>query len=310
MKAKREIIVDGDIARIPLTQGKVAIIDAEDIDLVSKPSWFFNSNGYAVAKINGKMVSMHRWLLGLTNCSQLCDHLNGNKLDNRKSNLKVCTQAENLRNIAKCNSISGYRGLRYTPKQAKHWNLYLKIGNKDLSLGLYANTAIPSLLFDCIQVWISNELECAVSSRVLNFPDIVEQTQANYYRWLTSVLTKKQMTRLTNAIASMVARSKCDKTSVYLAKRADGSIKIGVSRHPETRISGIRSGHNCKGYCPSTELIFSIELSTAEIAYSVEKQLHQYFANDRITGEWFAIDQSAAIAKLKELVNNSRFSQR
>jgi predicted GIY-YIG superfamily endonuclease len=309
MKSKREIVVDGDVAHMPLTQGKVAVIDSSDAELVSKHSWFTENTGYAAAKVNGKKVYLHRWLLGLTNRGQICDHLNGDKLDNRRANLKVCTQSENLRNIAKCDSISGFRGLRYDPRRSKPWNLYPMIGNKQISLGCYANTAIPSLLFDCIQVWISNELECAVSLRVLNFPDIVEQTQANYYRWLTSVLTDEQMTRLTNTIASMVARSKCDKTSVYLAKRADGSIKIGVSRHPETRISGIRSGY-CKGYCPSTELIHSIELSTAEIAYSIERQLHEYFANDRITGEWFAIDQSAAIAKLKELVNNSRFSQR
>jgi predicted GIY-YIG superfamily endonuclease len=309
MKVKREIIVDGDVAHIPLTQGKVAIIDTEDIGRVSQYSWCTDNTGYALARINGKRVYMHRWLLGLNYRSQIVDHINGNKLDNRRSNLKAGTQAENLRNRAKCDSISGYRGLTYLPKNSKPWNLYLGIGNKKISLGNYANTALPSVLFDCIQLKIASALETEVSLRVLNFPSVVDQLENTYDDLLRKVLTKKQFHRLTSAIENLVARSSCDRTSVYLAKRADGAIKIGVSRNVEKRIATIRYGQ-CVGSCPSTELIFSIELSSAEIAYSVEKQLHQYFANDRITGEWFAIDQSAAIAKLKELVNNSRFSQR
>jgi predicted GIY-YIG superfamily endonuclease len=309
MRSKKEIVVDGDVAYVPLTKGKMAIIDAEDIDLVSQYSWCVSSKGYATAQVNNKMVLLHRFLLRLTNRGHVVDHLNGNKLDNRKLNLKVCTQAENNRNKAKYDSGSGYRGLTYLPKNSKPWNLYLGIGNKKISLGNYANTALPSVLFDCIQLKIASALETEVSLRVLNFPSVVDQLENTYDDLLRKVLTKKQFHRLTSAIENLVARSSCDRTSVYLAKRADGAIKIGVSRNVEKRIATIRYGQ-CVGSCPSTELILSIELSTAEIAYSIERQLHEYFANDRITGEWFAIDQSAAIAKLKELVNNSRFSQR
>jgi predicted GIY-YIG superfamily endonuclease len=310
MTVKRKIIVDGDVAHIPLTQGKVAIIDTEDIGRVSQYSWCTDNTGYALARINGKRVYMHRWLLGLNYRSQIVDHINGNKLDNRRSNMKVCSYAENLRNKAKYDSGSGYRGLRHRPKLSKSWRLYTGIGNKLVSLGYYANNALPAVLFDCVQIKIANALKTEVSLRVLNFPDVVDQLENTYDDLLRNVLTDHQYRKLNEAIENLVSRSNCDRTSVYLAKRKDEAIKIGVSRNPEKRIAAIRSGFNCKGSCPSTELIFSIELSTAEIAYSVEKQLHDYFANDRITGEWFKIDQSAAIAKLKELVNNSRFSQR
>jgi predicted GIY-YIG superfamily endonuclease len=310
MKVKREIIVDGDVAHIPLTQGKVAIIDAEDIGHVSQHSWFVDSNGYARARVNGKQVYLHRWLLELNDRSQIVDHINGVKLDNRRSNLKVCTYAENSRNKAKCDSISGYRGLCYHPQQFKSWQLLPNVGGKQISLGCYANTALPAVLFDCIQLKIASALNTSVSLRVLNFPDVVDQLENSYDSLLRNVLTDHQYRKLTKAIENLVARSNCDRTSVYLAKRSDGAIKIGVSRNVERRISEIRYGFNCKGSCPSTELIFSIELLSAETAYSIERQLHNYFANDRITGEWFQIDQSAAIAKLQELVNNSRFSQR
>jgi predicted GIY-YIG superfamily endonuclease len=302
MRSKREIVVDGDVAHIPLTQGKVAIIDSEDVGRVSQHSWCIASKGYAGAKINGKRVLLHRLLLKLANRSEVVDHINGNKLDNRKSNLKIGTQAENLRNKAKIYSISGYRGLDYNSKTSKSWRLYPCVGNKRLSLGYYANNALPAILFDCIQLKVSNSLGTEVSLRALNFPDVVDQLENTYDDLLRNVLTDLQYGKLTKAIAELVARSSCDRTSVYLARRKDGAIKIGVSRNPERRIADIRYGY-CVGSCPSTELIHSIELSSAELAYSVEKQLHQYFANDRITGEWFQIDQSAAIAKLQELAN-------
>jgi predicted GIY-YIG superfamily endonuclease len=303
MTVKREIVVDGDIARIPLTQGKVATIDTEDVGHVSQYSWCTDNTGYAVAKVNGKKVYLHRWLLELNDRSQIADHINGDRLDNRKSNLKVGTQAENLRNKAKCDSISGYRGLVYCPKLPKSWRLYTGIGNKPVSLGYYANNALPAVLFDCVQIKIADALGIEVSLRVLNFPAVVDQLENSYEDLLRKVLTDKQYRKLTKAINNLVSRSNCDRTSVYLAKRKDGGIKIGVSRNPEIRVSHIRSGYNCKGSCPSTELIHSIELSTAELAYSIERQLHEYFANDRITGEWFQIDQSTAIAKLQELAN-------
>jgi predicted GIY-YIG superfamily endonuclease len=309
MTVKRKIIVDGDIAYVPLTKGKMAIIDAEDVGRVSQHSWCIDSMGYAVARVNGKKVLLHRFLLRVTNRSQIVDHINGDRLDNRKSNLKIGTQAENVRNKAKIYSISGYRGLDYNSKTSKSWRLYPCVGNKKLSLGYYANNALPAILFDCIQLKVSNSLGTEVSLRALNFPDVVDQLENTYDDLLRNVLTDLQYGKLTKAIAELVARSSCDRTSVYLAKRADGAIKIGVSRNVEKRIATIRYGQ-CVGSCPSTELIHSIELPTAEIAYSVEKQLHDYFANDRLTGEWFSIDQLAAIAKLKELVNNSRFSQR
>jgi predicted GIY-YIG superfamily endonuclease len=169
-------------------------------------------------------------------------------------------------------------------------------------LGLYANTALPAILFDSIQLKISNSLGTEVSLRSLNFPDVIDQLENSYDDLLRNVLTDHQYRKLNEAIENLVARSNCDRTSVYLAKRLDEAIKIGVSRNVERRISAIRYGE-CVGFCPSTELIYSVELPSAELAYSVEKQLHQYFANDRITGEWFQIDQSAAIAKLQELAN-------
>lgn len=83
---------------IKLTQNKVAIIDDEDFEEISKFKWFFNEGrngiGYAVRKVrDGKKhikVYMHSTIIN-TSIELHTDHINCNTLDNRKSNLRTCT---------------------------------------------------------------------------------------------------------------------------------------------------------------------------------------------------------------------------
>lgn len=78
---------------IPLTRGRVALIDDEDLALVAAYKWNCSTNGYAVAGtlVNGKKGSilMHRLIMGFPD--SLIDHISGDKLDCRKANLRLCT---------------------------------------------------------------------------------------------------------------------------------------------------------------------------------------------------------------------------
>ncbi|MMZ67947.1 hypothetical protein D1872_305870 [compost metagenome] len=97
---------------IPLTQGKVAIIDDEDFEKVSAYKWCYSSTiGYAVSRkvVNGKRqpVLMHRLILDAPP-GLVTDHINHDKLDNRKANLRLCTRHENNRNMPlRSNNKSG-----------------------------------------------------------------------------------------------------------------------------------------------------------------------------------------------------------
>jgi hypothetical protein len=88
---------------IKLTKGKTAIVDDEDFDRLSQYKWQFAVIGYArrTVYVKGKKgrqtLYMHRDILA-TPSDMFTDHINGNRLDNRKENLRVCTQAENNRN--------------------------------------------------------------------------------------------------------------------------------------------------------------------------------------------------------------------
>lgn len=91
--------------QIPLTQGKFALVDDEDFEQLNKWSWKLSTNGYAIrCPSNGKnenggykytTVRMHRVVMKTPRHLE-ADHINANRLDNRKSNLRNITKRENL----------------------------------------------------------------------------------------------------------------------------------------------------------------------------------------------------------------------
>lgn len=89
-----------DYRLIPLTQGKFAIVDAEDYDRLAQYKWFAvksRKTFYAQRFGGGTIVCMHREIMRAPK-GMVCDHKNHNGLDNRNSNLRLCTNAQNLYN--------------------------------------------------------------------------------------------------------------------------------------------------------------------------------------------------------------------
>jgi hypothetical protein len=121
--------------KIPLNKGMFAIVDAEDFDFISSYNWSY-INGYAVSNIGYKTSYMHRILNKTPDCFQT-DHINGNKLDNRKSNLRQANFSQNNCNKSKTsNNSSGYKGVSWHKKSEK-WRADIKINKKQTSLGLF-----------------------------------------------------------------------------------------------------------------------------------------------------------------------------
>jgi hypothetical protein len=79
---------------------KVTVVDDEDYSVVSRYKWCIHPKGYASARVNGKAMFLHRFIMNPPAWKQI-DHINHDKLDNRKSNLRVCTNLENHRNMPK-----------------------------------------------------------------------------------------------------------------------------------------------------------------------------------------------------------------
>lgn len=102
-----------DSTRIPLGKDRFALVDAADADLVLPYRWYYAS-GYAQRSVSGsRHQSLHRLLAGLTpGDKRQVDHINGDGLDNRRANLRVCTAQENRRNHkARSDSVLGFTGV-------------------------------------------------------------------------------------------------------------------------------------------------------------------------------------------------------
>lgn len=118
--------------------GTSFLIDDEDYDLVSKYKWYIHTNTYknkkritliAYSRRNGKKttIKLHRLILGLTDPSVLCDHINGNTLDNRRSNLRPCTPGQNMFNQRKqSNTKFKYKGVAYASKNKVRAEIYFQ----------------------------------------------------------------------------------------------------------------------------------------------------------------------------------------
>lgn len=135
---------------IPLTRGFVTIVDESDYEWLNQWKWrvaTVRQKAYAVRwnEERGKILeSMHRVI---TNCPQglMVDHINGDTLDNRRENLRNCTNSQNLMNKAKKRtSPYKYKGI-WWDKWRKRWRTGIKVDGKMKYLG-YFKTEIEAAL--------------------------------------------------------------------------------------------------------------------------------------------------------------------
>lgn len=117
------LLVKTKMKQIITTKKTVCLCDDEDYGILSKYTWY-DCNGYAYAKEKGKMFSMHRFLMK-TPVGMDTDHINHNKLDNRKKNLRVCTKSQNCIN-AKCWFDKKYKGVKKCGKGGLKFRACLK----------------------------------------------------------------------------------------------------------------------------------------------------------------------------------------
>jgi DNA polymerase-1 len=162
--------------RIPLTQGKYAIVDPDDYRRLSKHKWYAaGSPGncyYAVRAVmtkNGKKrrLHMHRQILKVPD-DMFVDHINRNSLDNRKANLRPATPSQNGRNRAKYTNgtySSKYKGVTLHCGKNKPWRAHIQFNHKLISLGSFDDEIRAAKAYDRAAKRYHGEFA------VLNFPE-------------------------------------------------------------------------------------------------------------------------------------------
>lgn len=128
------------------TDGRIILVDEDDYDFLSTFSWYIADrkfSGYAWTWVNRKKTYMARLIMyenGHDIDGKYVDHKNHNTLDNRKNNLRICTNAENCRNVNKTvnKKSSIYKGVcarRY--KQNTYWHARLTYNGTSINIGCF-----------------------------------------------------------------------------------------------------------------------------------------------------------------------------
>jgi hypothetical protein len=154
------------IRPIPLTRGKFAIVDADDYYQLSKFRWSAIPGGktfYAAGSHGGKRIQMHRMIMDAPG-HLVVDHIDHNGLNNCRSNLRLCTAAQNCCNksIYICGA-SKYKGV-YWYKDRKKWSAKIKFNHKLYNLGYFADEITAAKAYDEKAKELHGEFAC------LNFP--------------------------------------------------------------------------------------------------------------------------------------------
>lgn len=129
-----------------------ALVDDEDFDTLSKIGWF-SRDGYAAYTkrefVGGPPVTvlMHRLVMRAKK-GQTIDHINRNKLDNRKQNLRFCSQMENTWNTGKrVTATSGHQGVSWH-KASQAWRARIQTAGKRIELGSFGSKEEASLAYE------------------------------------------------------------------------------------------------------------------------------------------------------------------
>lgn len=140
---------------VPVGKRDYAIVDAEDYSNVKKYRWR-TFQKYAIAEVGGRSVMMHRFIMGDSN-GVTYDHRNGFGLDNRRSNIRVATREENMRNRNKVRffgrpdrpASSKYKGVSWRTDRHR-WQAYIGGGplNRRESLGCHATEELAAAAYN------------------------------------------------------------------------------------------------------------------------------------------------------------------
>lgn len=125
---------------IVLHSGDIALVDDADFRIVSHWKWKRHPQGYASRTTRSGTVLMHRQIMNAAESVEI-DHRNGNKLDNRRGNLRIATKSQNMHNRgAQRNSKSGQKGVSWDVSRQK-WRATIQVDGRYRTLGRFASLA-------------------------------------------------------------------------------------------------------------------------------------------------------------------------
>lgn len=124
---------------------RYSIIDDDSFVIISRYRWNCDKDGYAIS--TGTRLKMHRLIIG-AKPGEIVDHINGNKLDNRSSNLRIVNSKENAWNYESSRGSSKFRGVNRANSKSERWEACIFNNGKQLHLGTYGTPEEAAKAYD------------------------------------------------------------------------------------------------------------------------------------------------------------------
>lgn len=143
--------------KIPLTQGKSALVDDVDYDFLNQYKWYVLKEDYTyyagrkvtISPCKQELIIMHRIILNAPNGIEI-DHINGDGLDNRRSNLRLCTRSQNVR----CQQLNrqnttGFKGVTLLKRNVqKPYYAQICVDRKRICLSCHGTAKAAARAYD------------------------------------------------------------------------------------------------------------------------------------------------------------------
>lgn len=245
-------------------QPVLVLIDDEDFEDLSRHSWHVMSTGYVRATIDGRHVTIHRYLMKPPSTKVYVDHVNGDPLDNRKSNLRLVSPRENTWNAkGQSQSLSRFRGVSFQ-KSTNSWLAILTCDGVRHYIGKFYTEEDAALAYDVVARSLYGEYVRP------NFPDVTKPVmpeKADVYgrptypcvrryglKWYPQVTVSGRRTRQLGIFDTELEAAECLK--VYLSLH-----------HPKRLAWGMYSAVSKLVLSPETEGFLAVLVSDTDEEY-------------------------------------------
>ena len=150
------------MAEIFLNGGHTMVIDEQDVPLATAFRWQVSVGGYAhrIAQAKGRRrhLAFHRLVIGAKRGEEI-DHINGDRLDNRRSNLRVVTRSQNQQNRRKLRSATGVRGVER--RQSGRFRVRIWLNGNAKPIGIfYSLAAAEKAAIQARRTFMTHAPEC------------------------------------------------------------------------------------------------------------------------------------------------------